>query len=189
MFLKRLNLLQKFSILSLLGIGILILVLGYTISYFLARNILDREWTTLAQVVRSQVEEHSLYPLFSSPSLPTEQRRYEELISPLKRIPEIRRIKVYDKTGTLVWSDEPRLFGQAFSENEELKRALRGKIGVKLTKLEKAENIYEREKFGVLAEVYIPIFYPGGHQVIGVIEAYKDPASLLQTIRRGKLWI
>ncbi len=111
------------------------------------------------------------------------------MIAPLRNIPEVIRIKVYDRQGAILWADEPRLIGQRFLDNHELQEALEGKIEVEFKKTRKAEHLYERDRYSTLAEIYIPIFQENGDVVIGVVELYKYPTALLTQIQKARLLI
>ncbi len=188
MFLKRLNLLQKFSILSLLSIGILSLTLGYTISSYLTQHMVEEEWTVTAEVVRAHLKKPSLLLLFIDPDLRKKPREFQPLVDRFYNIPipGILSVKVYDRTGTILWSDDTSLIGRSFPDNKELQEALGGKTVVEITVPEKLKQKYEHEILTPRAEIYIPIFFPGTQNVIGVVEAYKSPIRLFQRIRRGK---
>lgn len=181
---KRLTLVQRFSLLAFLSITLLSLALGLVISHYLTRNMLDREWETTAAIVRAQVEEHALYYLFSQ-QVSKDPEGYQELVAPLKRVPEVVRVKVYDRQGRITWSDDPRLIGRTFEHNKELQEALQGRIASNLQRTWKAEHLYERQ-FPRLIEVYVPIFTQEGQEVVGVVEAYKHPRHLFEELKQAK---
>ena len=45
--------------------------------------------------------------------------RFEELLRHVTLMPEITRFKVYNPKGVVIWSDDKRLVGQSFADNEE----------------------------------------------------------------------
>ena len=93
------------------------------------------------------------------------------------------RIKVYDRTGRIVWSDEPRLIGTVFPDDSYLATALRGEVAAVLQVPSQPEHVYERTK-GYVAETYVPIALPGSSSLVGVIETYEDASELMREIRR-----
>ena len=97
--------------------------------------------------------------------------------------------KAWDTNATVIWSDETQLIGQRFADNDELQAALRGKVEVEIKRLTKSENDYERAAFATLAEVYVPILSTKTGEVLGVVEVYKTPSRLLETIRKGQVVI
>ena len=181
---RSLNLLERFSLLSFFAVLLLCLALGFVSAHLLASNMLDWEWQGTAELVRYQVRAYSLERLFTDPQLGQEPQQYRGRLGSLLSLPEVVRVKVWDREGAVIWSDDGRLIGRKFPENRELQEALAGQISVQLKDLKKSENVYERQ-FPKLAEVYVPIFaeqHPG--TVLGVLEVYKVPARLFGTIRR-----
>lgn len=87
------------------------------------------------------------------------------------------RIKVYDKLGTIIYSDEPKLIGKKYS-NQQLNEALSGQQVslVKKSEENELENAYE-QKFPNLLEIYTPISLVGSQA--GVIELYYDLDKLV----------
>ncbi len=55
-------------------------------------------------------------------------------------MPEITRFKVYNPKGVVIWSDDKRLVGQSFADNEELREALEGKVVADMTSLKKGRE-------------------------------------------------
>jgi len=93
----------------------------------------------------------------------------------MQGLPEVVRIKVWSRNATVIWSDEPRLIGQRFPDDNELKEALAGEVTVEIKPLEGSEHAYERPSFTTLAEVYVPIISKTTGDVVGVVEIYKNP--------------
>ncbi len=116
---KRLNLVQKFAILSLFCIAFLALALSLIVSHYLTQNVLDRETVITTQVIRAQVQEHSLYHLFSHSELQKDPQGFQELIAPLKNAPDVVRVKLWDREGTILWADELNLIGRRFPDNKD----------------------------------------------------------------------
>ena len=178
----------KFAILSFLCVMTLAVSMGFAISSLLTRSVEDWEWENTAALARREVERTGVDALLTAPrgvvAREASQREFARL---LQGLPEVVRVKVWDRHATVLWSNEPRLIGQRFPDNDELNAALAGDVSVEMKTLAARENAYERGSFSVLAEVYVPIFSKTTGQVIGVIEVYKSPLRLLATIQRGRL--
>ena len=178
----------KFAILSFLCVMALAASMGFAISSLLTRSVEDWEWENTAALARREVERTGVDALLTAPrgvvAREASQREFARL---LQGLPEVVRVKVWDRHATVLWSNEPRLIGQRFPDNDELNAALAGDVSVEMKTLAARENAYERGSFSVLAEVYVPIFSKTTGQVIGVIEVYKSPLRLLATIQRGRL--
>jgi signal transduction histidine kinase len=72
----------------------------------------------------------------------------------------IVRVKIWDRSGRIVYSDEPRLIGARYPGNAEVEFETT-KPQAEVSDLSKPENRFERGA-GRLLEVYLPIQTPGG---------------------------
>jgi signal transduction histidine kinase len=187
---RRLNLLQKFSLLSLVSVVAFCVGLAWITSRVLMHTMLEGEWQETAELVRYQIRAYHLEPLFTDPALRAEPERYRASLGAFLNVPEVVKVKVWDREGTVIWATDPRIVGKRFSDNPELRTALAGNVSVQLMPLKKADNVYERKEFVGLAEVYVPIFAehaPG--TIIGVLEVYKTPYALYAAINRARLLV
>ncbi len=80
------------------------------------------------------------------------------------------RIKVWDRDGRIVYSDEPRLIGRRFGLDDEARESFAGpSTRADVSDLDAPENIYERSQ-GKLLEVYRPVWTARGTPLL--FEAY-----------------
>jgi len=179
----------RFSLFCLIGIVTLALGMGAALSTLLTRAVSEWEWQNTAALVRREVEREGLQRVFTEPGGPGTRQRWGRVLSAtMTSLPEIVRVKVWDREHEILWSDQTSLIGQRFPGNDELQRALAGAVEVEIKRLGKSEQRYERPRFGTLAEVYVPIFAADG-RVLGVVEVEKTPDRLLNTIRRSRMII
>lgn len=184
------GLLRQFAILSLLVIGLVTLALSLTISHYLRKDLLEREWVTTADYVRTQILSHLTPGDLAAPKDDTAKVHFESLYQQVVSMPEIFRVKIYDSSMTVIWSDDPRLIGQRFSNNAHLEAALTGRTVVNLEPSGgKEENVSERNVFARVVEVYVPIVLPGASRVAGAVEVYKMPQQVFASIRKGQLTV
>jgi two-component system NarL family sensor kinase len=73
----------------------------------------------------------------------------------------IARVKIWDRSGRIVYSDEPRLIGARYPSNTEAEEFGRKDPEAEVSDLSKPENRFERG-FGRLLEVYFTIHTPNG---------------------------
>ena len=59
----------------------------------------------------------------------------------------IVRVKIWNPTGWLLYSDEQELVGQQFDIDHDLAEALEGELAVEVSSLDNAENVTERTEF------------------------------------------
>ena len=181
---------RHFALLSLIVTGLITAALSLVISYYLRKDLLDREWRVTADYVRKEAF-YILAPSdFADPWGRRAQERFKVFYKQTVMMPEIIRVKIYDVTMAVVWSDEPRLIGQRFLDNPHLLGAIAGRTMVNLaTGEKKGENIYEGDDFPQLVEVYVPIVFPGTSRVAGVVETYKMPTQVFANIRQGQITV
>ncbi|NHZ70615.1 MAG: hypothetical protein GWP18_03135 [Proteobacteria bacterium] len=93
---------------------------------------------------------------------------------------EIVRVKIWDRTGTIIVSDEERLIGLTFAMSDDLLAAFSGQVIYEEPDLSRPENVYERD-LGDLREYYVPI--DRGSQGIEIVfEVYELAAHVVDTV-------
>jgi signal transduction histidine kinase len=86
------------------------------------------------------------------------------------------RVKIWDASGKILYSDEAQLIGQTFALGADERDALRANlVASSVSDLSRPENKYERN-FGKLLEVYLPLRMPSGDKVL--FETYQEFASV-----------
>jgi two-component system, NarL family, sensor kinase len=91
------------------------------------------------------------------------------------------RVKVWTPDGHIVYSDEPRLIGQAFDLGPGERAALRtGRIDADVSNLGEPENHFERP-YNKLLEVYVPVHTLGGQRLL--FETYLRYSSITESGR------
>jgi two-component system, NarL family, sensor kinase len=94
---------------------------------------------------------------------PTALREFDRVIRQrVLRDSAVVRVKIWDRSGRIVYSDEPRLIGARYPTTpEEQKEFDTTSIEAEVSHLEEPENRYER-RFGRLLEVYATLHAPRG---------------------------
>src|SRR5882762_2442689 len=175
----------QFALLSFFVTAATTAALVVVISYHFRQDLLEREWTLTAAFITKEAHSNLSPAYFRAPNTPEAQARFATFYEDVILMPELIRLKIYDVAGTVIWSDEPRLVGQRFPDNEQLKGALAGRITVKGEIGErKGENVYEHNL--ALVEVYVPIVFHDS-RVVGVVEAYKSPDQVFARVRSIKI--
>lgn len=91
-------------------------------------------------------------------------------------VDRVRRIKIWDARGRILYSDETRLIGSRWGLGAEEREVLaRGGIEAEVSDLTKPENRFERQLGGLL-EVYTRIHAPGGNPLL--FEAYYSRSDI-----------
>jgi two-component system, NarL family, sensor kinase len=94
------------------------------------------------------------------------------------------RVKVWNRAGEILYSDEPRLIGAHYVLGNDERRSIdSGVIAAEVSDLSKPENQFERS-YGKLLEVYVPIRTPS--QAPLLFEAYYRYSLVAQN--GSRLW-
>ncbi len=173
--------LRGFTLIMAIGGVILALVVGsgFGIGWFYERSTLSRERTVTGAAVQALAQQRLTRADFELNGSPVEPRRFEVF----REIPGIFRVKVFDQSGRVVWSDEARLIGQRFPPGPNLKKALKGEVAMVIEAPTRDEHLYEFTR-GYVAESYVPIMFGASSAVAGVIETYRDITDSIRDLRR-----
>jgi signal transduction histidine kinase len=95
------------------------------------------------------------------------------------------RIKIWDRTGRIVYSDDRELVGKRFALGADEQEAFTsGHTSAEVTELDRAENIGERQ-FDKLLSVYLGVRTPTGTPLL--VETYSPYSVITQSSRR--MWL
>lgn len=95
----------------------------------------------------------------------------------------VARIKLWNRSERVVYSDDRRLVNHKFPLSDELESALAGHIASEVSNATKAENTAERGH-GQLLEVYIPLQFKNGAVPAGAFEIYLPYGPIAAAIDR-----
>ncbi|HEV2217655.1 MAG TPA: HAMP domain-containing sensor histidine kinase [Candidatus Dormibacteraeota bacterium] len=94
---------------------------------------------------------------------------------------EVRRIKVWNRVGTVIYSDNHALIGRTFTIDDDLRAALAGNASASVTDGHDEENSGDNLP-GPLIQVYVPLIFRGSLDVSGVFEIYLPYAPVQAAI-------
>jgi two-component system sensor histidine kinase HydH len=177
----------RFALHSFLCIGIMTMALWFIVSNYLINEMLEREWTATAELVRADIKEYLTTEDFTTKDRKSVGPKFDTLLKHVSLMPEIVRFKVYNPKGVVIWSDDKRLVGKSFPDNRELQEALQGKIIADVSSLTKQENIFEQGSSAGAVEVYFPIYSDDGKELLGVFETYKRADGIYRNIRKARM--
>ena len=180
------SLTARFAVYSFVCIGVMTAALWFVVSNYLINQILEREWQATARIVRADVRKFLEAYDFTAKDRKSVGHKFVALLEHMRLSPDILRFKVYNPKGVVIWSDDKRLVGQAFLDNEELKRALAGNVVADMSSLGKKENVFESGAAAGAVEVYVPIFAENGRDLLGVFETYKRADSVYRDVSNAR---
>lgn len=95
---------------------------------------------------------------------------------------EMLRIKVWDKEGTIIYSDDKTIIGTNYGDNLRFQKSISGMITTEIKDPIDDENISETG-YGQMMEIYIPISIKST-KPIGVIELYYNMDTVNESINQ-----
>jgi signal transduction histidine kinase len=192
----RLTPLQIFTAVSLLLIVATLVATSFTQSRFFREAVIDRE----ALIVRDMVHALALRELVAADleryAEPAAQQHFSRSFSVLKNLSGVVRIKVFNRDGAIIWSDDAGLIGKHVTAHEaDLGGAIRGETRAVINPADRPSHAEENLPAQELIEFYVPfaIAKPGtsDETVSGAFSLYRSAKDLNFTIRRGLalLWV
>ena len=97
---------------------------------------------------------------------PTAAAKLDSLVHSQVLSSSLVRVKIWNKQGEIVYSDEPRLVGAQFGLDDGARTALtHPQVRSDISDLKEPENRFERGR-GTMLEVYRPVWTPAGHPLL-----------------------
>jgi len=172
----RKNIVLQFTVISFALTLITSLTLANVVSRHVAENLIQTHITVFPDVVRSTLGHHQeTMPWFGQKPGGALPHDVKDFFDSLLEIKGVYRIKVWNTSGTILWSDLPELIGQDFADNELFQKALSGQVAYSKKNAKKAENQSEQDA-PVILEIYTPVMQ--NNKVFGVVELYETDETL-----------
>ena len=183
-----LKVLSIFVVTSFVAIFTTTVLLSQYLANYMTTNMMMRDAVVsmefLNSIVRVEEQDPRSFTMSRASEL-TDDPETEEFFIHVSRLPDVFRANVYAASGEILWSSDRELIGQTFRQNDELEAALRGELHPEIVVVdrgEKEEHVGLPEDVEEFIEFYIPIWAEDGNAIIGAVEVYKAPESLLATI-------
>src|SRR3990167_8784587 len=166
----KLSLVQKVFISVIVLFAATSMLVSFIVASKIKQGFLIEQKRNIAEFVHKQANQHLKIEDFQTSELGKNLKVFEEYQNEIITS-EIVRVKIYNKEGKVLYSDEKELIGQKLfaDEQEELQEILEGNVVANIAKADKKENVYEKD-FGQLLEIYVPIYYD--NQIAGIVELY-----------------
>jgi signal transduction histidine kinase len=176
--------LLRFALAGLLAV-VIVGAIGVALQRNAARNDAIRDARTLARLAGNGILQPNVNRALIDGD-PAQVAAVDDLVD--KKIMSqdgIVRVKLWDETGKIVYSDNKALVGKRFELSEDDREAFAtGKAAAELTDLSRDENRYDRLS-GKLLEVYLPIKSTDGQPLL--FELYQRQQSVAASAQ--KTWV
>ncbi|MFG6466136.1 sensor histidine kinase [Roseateles sp. BYS87W] len=191
---QPLGLTRVFAGVGAAAIGAFSLAMGVWLSSWLEQRMLERDAALSRDFVQSIADIQRVAAFFAKPE-GAPSAAVGEFFAHVAAMPDVLRANVYAPDRRVLWSSNAALIGQVFPANEELDEALEGQVVVNAEQgddhAEKAEHVGLNAAAHRYVENYLPVYEPRSRRMMGVIEVYRRPTALFESIREGqvRIWI
>ncbi|HEX9362978.1 MAG TPA: HAMP domain-containing sensor histidine kinase [Candidatus Dormibacteraeota bacterium] len=182
---NSLGALARFGLLALVPVVALGFVIGREVNLDVQQRYLDsarQSGTLIAQVgIQPLLSAQMLKSGLSEPEIAEVDRRLQGAAVSQ----EVRRLKIWSRQGTVLYSDNHALIGRTFEIEEDLAEALEGHSEAGISDGHAPENQGDNLE-GPLVEVYVPLVFEGDSEPSGAFELYL-PYAPVQSAINGEL--
>jgi diguanylate cyclase (GGDEF)-like protein len=183
----RLTLTQQVALLSLVPM----VVLGFVLTKVIERQVTSHSLADASQSARL-IANIGIQPRLTPRELrvgltPAQVAGLDEQLRERSTTDNLARIKIWNSTPTVVYSDDHRLIGHSFSSDDDLEAALAGHPSEgKVTTPEPGGETASEVGLGKLVEVYVPLRFAAAGRPAGAFEIYLSYAPIAAAIARDK---
>jgi HD-GYP domain-containing protein (c-di-GMP phosphodiesterase class II) len=185
----HLSLLAKFSLVSLALVTALGVLLAWGIQRQLEQNALSQEAESAVDRAVSVIEPNITSADLDGSISPERYAQIDTLIRQSLLSKHLVRVKIWDPTGLILYSEDKALVGRQFPPEDDLEEAMSGHIVMGVSSLDADENVEERGDFSELLEVYMPLRTSDSGDIQAVLEVYHDMVSLQARINEMRLFV
>ena len=189
---QRWGLIRTFALASFVSIVTISVVSGFLFFSFLHDRLLQREMIISSEFIQSVSIINNTEPAFRGSSQPSDIEQLREFYNHVMGIPDVFQVTIYDTGLKIILSSDEQLVGKVFTDNDELNQAVKGvRVFNDATADEqsKQEHHFLPPEVDRFVESYLPIWDKDHQQIIGVVELYKSPVALYETLKQGRVLV
>ena len=178
------SLLARFTLVSFLVTALIATVLTWRLESSLEQDALSAVAENTAEQAKNILNDNLTV---TDLKVSLQGERYDEidaLIHNTLLSSNIVRIKIWNRNGLLIYSDDSSIMGKTFPITQEMIEAFSGEMATEISSLDAAENIDERGLYNQLFEIYVPLQLANSSEVQGVYEVYYDLSKLQPRLLR-----
>ena len=185
--LSGLSMAGRYLLLSLVFVIVGGGIVAYTLGQVIETSAINRTTSVTALYVESFVAPE-LQSLATSPALSQAQiDALQRLLNESTLTKSIVSFRVWSTDGRIVYSPVAALIGQQFEMSTERLQSAQGAVIGDLSDLSDPENVYERQHWDRLLEIYLPVRATGSSRIIAVAEFYQLPNDLEAEVNNDRL--
>lgn len=179
---RRMTLVQQFSLLLLGTLFLMGLFLGKIVSSALREDMANRSNEITAGFIKAEIDHHIRVEAFS-PKSDVDYEGLSRQVALLNLGPGIQKIKIWNRERIVVWASESQEVGRQNRAHHELENVFSGKTISEISSKERLREKYAYEIDHDVMELYIPVRSGDSGEVVLVFEIYKNIDELMASIR------
>jgi signal transduction histidine kinase len=179
--LGRVQPLVLFGVLALVPVLALGVVLGRALNSDVQQRYLDSAEASATLLTQVGVQPLLTVQEMADGMTPDEVGTVDLKLQGASLSDEVRRLKVWNRTGMVVYSDNRGLIGRSFPIDDDLRAALGGTSKASITDGHDEENTGDNLA-GPLIQVYVPLVFEGDKSPSGAFELYLPYAPVQAAI-------
>ena len=165
-----LSLARRYLLLSLLIVVLGGGIVAYALGLLIETSAINRTTSVTALYAESFVAPQ-LQSLSTGARLtPDEVAGLEGLLTDSALSQRIVSFRIWSTDGEVLYSPQSELTGRTFEMDGHRGEAARGAVIGEISELTDPENVYERERWDRLIEIYVPVRAAGSSDIIAVAE-------------------
>jgi signal transduction histidine kinase len=188
---RGLSLAHRFMLTNLAVVVVASIGIAAWVGAQVEQTVLDRTSAVTALYIESFIEPQ-VQSLRTQPRLSTEEiAALHALLQDTALGDDVVSFRVWSSQGEILYSPVPSLIGQRFEVEERLQQAFDGRVSVDISDLSGDENVWERQHWDRLVEIYVPVRERGSGRIIASAEFYELPGELEAEISsaRFRSWL
>lgn len=182
---------RLFAALSLVLVALMVAGTGLVLSGFFRQAIVEREGKIISDLAQALASREIASGDFADFSATGARLHFSRSFGVLQDLGEVVRIKVFDLSGIIIWSDDSSLIGSRAVRTGNISQAAAGGNTVVFYEEEETNKTLPeaRDPLPPVVEFYVPIrirkVATAQPEVAGVMALYRSSAGLNATISRG----
>ena len=158
-------------------------ILGHELNVDVQQRYHDTQLSSATLITQVGIQPLLTADQVSNGFTPAEIVALDEKLQGAALSKEVRRLKVWNRSGTVVYSDRPAIIGRTFPLDDDLGEALAGEANANITDGKDDENAGDN-LVGPLLQVYVPLTFKGNSKPSGALELYLPYAPIQAAIDR-----
>jgi signal transduction histidine kinase len=185
--LKNLSLAQRFLLVGLLVIVVGGAAVAWLLGQLIETGAINRTTSVTALYVESFVAPELQSLANGSTLTDAEIASLQNLLTDTPVGQRIVAFRIWSTSGRILYSPTPELIGRTFPMEGDRGRAAQGAVTGDISNLTDPENVYERQHWSHLLEIYLPVRATGSSLIIAVAELYQLPDELEAEVTNDRL--